>query len=428
MARIMEPVGFLIIGVFVVMLLVITTEHANDTAAALFAFAVAAAAAYYIGGHPFTLIARAMAWDVVLFLAAMMIIIAVVASSGLFQWTALVVATKAKGDAKKVFLYFMVLTFFISLFFSPMPTMMIVSTFTVEVCNALDIDFRPYLMTEAVTAGVSSFPLPIGSVPNLVIVYYAEIDIALLFVTMIPLSVILFAITMAYMLKKSASVINTKRRRDLTLLLGIDPSIMIKSRLGFLASCLGLAALVVGLIILPRDAPLVALVIAGALLMTSKGRAPDLLKHLSWDSVFFLVGIMGIIQTMIATGVIEILSQALLGVAEVDLVLGIVVMLWLPGGLLSPLDKKAVGILVAPVAKVLGDVNAMLPIALVAGTNIGGYCIPFGDSPNMVAVSIADEKKKPLTWKEFNRTVIPLGLIHLIVSTVYFVVLSRLFV
>ncbi len=424
----MQPVGLIIIGVFVVMLISITTEHANDTAAALLAFAVAAVAAYLFGGHSFTVIAKAMAWDVVLFLASMMIIVAVVASSGLFQWTALVIATKAKGNAKKVFFYFMLLTFFISLFFSPMPTMMIVSTFTVEVCNALDIDFRPYLMTEAVTAGVSSIVLPIGSVPNLVIVYFAEFDTGLLFVTMLPLSLILFAITLAYMLKKSAAVINTRKKRNLTILLGIDPKSMIRSRFGFFASCAGLIALVVGLVLLPRDAPLVALVIAGALLVTSKDRAHDLLKHLSWDSVFFLVGILGIIQTMIATGVIDVLSQLLVGVAETNLFLGVVVMLWLPGAVLSPLDKKAVGILVAPVAKVLGDVNNMLPIALVAGTNIGGYCVPFGDSPNMVAVSIAEEKQKPLTWNEFNKTVFPLGIIHLIVSTVYVMILSQFFV
>ncbi|MFO7836415.1 MAG: SLC13 family permease [Candidatus Thorarchaeota archaeon] len=424
----MEPVGYFIIVLFVVMLISITTEHANDTAAALLAFAVAAAAAYLVEGHSFTTIVKTMAWDIILFLTAMMIIVAVVSSSGLFQWSAVVIATTAQGDARKIFYYFMMLTFIISLFFSPMPTMMIVSTFTVEVCNSLDVDFRPYLMTEAVTAGVSSFALPIGSVPNLVIVYFAEMDIGLLFVTMFPLSVILFGVTLWYMLRKFGDAIMTTRQRNLAVLLGIDPETMIRSKSGFLISCGGLVALVLGLILLPQDAPLVSLLIAGVLLVTSKDESHDLLKRLSWESVFFLVGIMGIIQTMIVTGVIGLLSDALLGIAQTNLFLAIAVMLWLPGALLSPLDKKAVGILTAPVAKELGGVNPVLPISLVAGTNIGGYCVPFGDSPNMVAVTSAEEKGKPLTWNEFNKTVIPVGLLHLLIATVYFLLLSMLFV
>jgi Na+/H+ antiporter NhaD/arsenite permease-like protein len=45
--------------------------------------------------------------------------------------------------------------------------------------------------------------------------------------------------------------------------------------------------------------------------------------------------------------------------------------------------------------------------------------IPFGDAPNMIAVGLASEEGKPISFIEFTKVAFPLGLLHLVVSTVY---------
>lgn len=420
--------GALVLGIFIIALLLIMSERVNDTAASLMAFGLAATVVFFIEEIPFTTYVRDMGWDIILFVAAMMIIVSVVASSGLFQYLGILLALRTCGNPKRIFNYFMVLVFIISLLFDPLPTMLIVSAFTVEVCNAIDVDFRPYLMTEAVVAGLGSISTPIGSVTNLVIIYLADINIGLMFIGLLPLSIILFIVTLRYMERKYSDVVDDCVERDMTDLFAIDPNVAIKSKSDLYISSLGMIVLILGLVLLPQQTAMVALVVAGALLIPSRDRAKDLLRRLSWDTVFFLVGMMGIVQGLVLTDVIAGLAGGLEWLSRANVFVAIALMVLIPGGLMAPVDAKAVGILIAPAAKDLTAINPVVPLALVTGTNAGGYVIPFGDAPNMVAVSIAEKNLKPISWAEFNRVVIPLGMLHLLISVAYLGLLAFLFI
>jgi Na+/H+ antiporter NhaD/arsenite permease-like protein len=423
----MEAAGIVVLGIFIIVLLIILSERVNDTAAALLGFGFAAMVVYFMQGIPFVEFAGTIGWDIILFVASMMIIVSVTASSGLFQYVALILAERTAGNPKRVFIYFLILVYFISLFFDPLPTMLIVSAFTVQVCNAIDVDFRPYLMSEAVVACVASFPSPIGSITNLVIVFLAEINTGIMFLSLLPLSVILFLTTLFYMMKKFEDKLDDTIERDLTDMFAVDPNITIRSRFDLLAACIGMVVLILGIIILPEQSAMVALIVAAALLIPTRDRARDLFRRLSWDSVFFLAGMMGIVQALVTTGVIQDLAGGLQGIAETNEFLAIFAMILIPGGLMAPVDAKAVGILMAPAAKQLTAVNPMIPISLTLGTNAGGYVVPFGDAPNIVVVSVCQENLKPLSWTEFNKTVIPLGILHLVISTIYCAIVSLLF-
>ena len=420
--------GVLVLGIFIIALLLIMSERVNDTAASLMAFGLAATVVFAFEGIPFTTYVRDIGWDVILFVAAMMIIVSVVASSGFFQYLGIHLALRTCGNPKRIFNYFMILVFIISLLFDPLPTMLIVSAFTVEVCNAIDVDFRPYLMTEAVVAGVGSISTPIGSVTNLVIIYLADVNIGLMFITLLPLSIILFIVTLSYMRRKYGDVVDDNVERDMTDLFSIDPNVAIKSREDLYISSVGMLVLVLGLIVLPQQAAMVALVVAGALLIPSRDRANDLLRRLSWDTVFFLVGMMGIVQGLVLTNMIAGLASSLDWLSRTNVFIAVALMVLIPGGLMAPVDAKAVGILMAPAAKDLTAINSAVPFALVTGTNAGGYVVPFGDAPNMVAVSIAEKNLRPISWAEFNRVVIPLGIIHLLISVVYLGLVALLFI
>ncbi|MBN2228652.1 MAG: hypothetical protein JW779_03590 [Candidatus Thorarchaeota archaeon] len=419
--------AIIVLTVFVIALLGIMSERVNDTAASLMAFGLAASAVYFFDGVQFTTYVIGMGWDVILFVAAMMIIVSVVASSGLFQYLGILLALRTFGNPKRIFNYFMILVFIISLLFDPLPTMLIVSVFTVEVCNAIDVDFRPYLITEAVIAGVGSLPTPIGSVTNLVIFYLADVNAGLMFIILFPLSIILFIVTMKYMVRKYSSIVDDSVARDMTDLFVIDPNVTIRSKPDLLVSVSGLFVLILGLILLPQQTAMVALVVAGALLIPSRDRAKDLLKRLSWDTVFFLVGMMGVVQGLVLTDIIAALGNSLQWISETNVFLAIALMVLVPGGVMAPIDAKAVGILLAPAAKELTAINPVIPLALITGTNAGGYVVPLGDAPNMVVVSIAEKNLKPLSWAEFNKVVIPLGVLHLIISVIYLGIIGLLF-
>ncbi|MFW9933652.1 MAG: SLC13 family permease [Candidatus Thorarchaeota archaeon] len=417
----------MILVIFIAALLAIMSERVNDTATALLALAISAFILFTSNGISFSSLLSTMGWDIILFIAAMMIIVSVVGASGLFQYTAVVLAHRTGGQLRQTYLYLLIVVFVLSLFFDPLPTMLIVSPVTVEVCNAIDADFRPFLVSEVVVANVASFPSPIGSVTNLVIVYIADINSGLMILGLMPLTVILFGITIWYMLRYYKNELQGSEERELTDLFSIDPRTMMKSHRDFFVSIISLGALVIGLVLLPDQGAIIALVIATMLLILSGEQAKKLLQHLSWDTVFFLLGLIGVVQAMVLAGVIDDLTLGFQWLIGDNTIVAIILMLWIPGALMAPVDAKAVGVLLAPIAGNLDSTNPIIPLSLTIGTNAGGYVVPFGDAPNVVVVRTAEKHLKPLSWSEFNRAVIPLGIVHLIISTVYCALLSLFF-
>ncbi|MFW9921197.1 MAG: hypothetical protein ACFFED_16460, partial [Candidatus Thorarchaeota archaeon] len=138
-------------------------------------------------------------------------------------------------------------------------------------------------------------------------------------------------------------------------------------------------------------------------------------------------GLIGVVQAMVLAGVIDDLTLGFQWLIGDNTIVAIILMLWIPGALMAPVDAKAVGVLLAPIAGNLDSTNPIIPLSLTIGTNAGGYVVPFGDAPNVVVVRTAEKHLKPLSWSEFNRAVIPLGIVHLIISTVYCALLSLFF-
>lgn len=424
----MDLAGIFVLVIFIVALLGIMSERINDTATALLALALSAATIYLLDGISFAGLLTSIEWDVIIFVMAMMIIVSVVASTGLFQYAAVIIARRTGGQPRLTFIYLMVMVFAISLFFDPLPTMLIVCPVTVEVCNAIDVDFRPFLICEAVVAGLASLPTPIGSVTNLVIVYIAGIDIGLMFIVLFPLSAALFIVTLWYMMNRYSDVLKPLEERDLTDLFLLDPRVLMRSEREFYVAIAALAALVVGLMLAPNQGAIIALLVATMLLVLSGNRAKDFLKHLSWDTVFFLLGMLGVVQALVLTGVIEAIAQGFQWLVGTNVIVATALMIWIPGVVMSPIDSKAVGVLLAPVAGDLKLGNPMIPISLTVGTNAGGYVVPFGDAPSVVVVSTAEKHLKPLSWAEFNRVVIPLGFLQMIIATIYCALASLFFI
>jgi Na+/H+ antiporter NhaD/arsenite permease-like protein len=270
----------------------------------------------------------------------------------------------------------------------------------------------------------------VGSIPNLVIVVEAGIDVSLMFLVLMPLSLILFAITVPLLLRKFGDSLVTQDGSDWNVLFMVKPSVMIKSRHDFYLSIIAMSILILGFTIgaIRVEASLIAMMVASGMLVFSHERAQDLIRHLSWDTIFFLVGLFGIIAGL-ENDHVHIISDFVNGTElfiNENVFLAIGIMIWVPGFVFSIIDNIPVAALLAPLGFELRTINAIVPLSLLVGTNVGGYMIPFGDAPNMIAVKLAEEEGKHISFMEFTKIALPLGLIHLVVSTVYSFIIAIL--
>jgi Na+/H+ antiporter NhaD/arsenite permease-like protein len=285
------------------------------------------------------------------------------------------------------------------------------------------------LISEVIVANFASIPSLVGSVPNLVIVVWSGIEVGMMFIVLLPLAIILFAITIPLLLRYYGNQLVAEQSSDWNVLYLIKPSVMIKSKHDFYLSIIAMSILVLGFTMgaLRVEASLIAMMVASGMLVFSHERAKDLIRHLSWDTIFFLVGLFGIVAALQQANVISEFVGGVTSLVGNNPFLGISFLIWVPGLVLSIIDNIPIAALLAPLGQSLGSINPVVPLALVVGTNVGGYMIPFGDAPNMIAVSLSVENDRPIRFKEFTKVALPLGLLHLIVSTVYSFLAAFLF-
>jgi Na+/H+ antiporter NhaD/arsenite permease-like protein len=424
----MDIAGVLVVVILIITLLVIISERVNETATALFAMSIVGGILYLAYGLTFGDFVLLMPWDTILFVTAMLIVVAIAASSGMFQYIALVLIHRTRGNPRMVFVTFMGFVFVISLFLDPLPTMLVMGAFTVEVCKTIDMDFRPVLISEVIISNFASIPSLVGSVPNLVIVVEAGIEVGTMFAVLMPLAILLFAITVPLLLRQFSNSLVNEEVTDWNVLYMIKPSVMIKSRHDFYLSIIAMTILILGFTIgaVRVEASLIAMMVASGMLVFSHKRAQDLIRHLSWDTIFFLVGLFGIIAGLERANVISEFVNGMMALIGSNVFLAIGLMIWIPGLVLSIIDNIPVAALLAPLGLELGAINAVVPLSLLVGTNIGGYMIPFGDAPNMIAVSLSADEGRPLSFWNFAKIALPLGLLHLIISTIYLFIVALL--
>ncbi|MFW9974748.1 MAG: SLC13 family permease [Candidatus Thorarchaeota archaeon] len=428
----MDLAGLVIVIILVATLLIVLSEKINETAAVLFAMSLAGSILWFAYGFTFREFVLLMQWDTILFVTAMLIVVAVATSSGMFQYIALVLLKGTQGEPKRIFITFMGFVFVISLFLDPLPTMLVMGVFTVEVCKVIDLDFRPILISEVVVANFASIPSFVGSIPNLVIAVWAQTDVALMAVVLFPLSIILLIVTLFILLRWYGPQFDAEICSDWNMLNMVKPGTMIKSRRDFYLSIIAMSILVLAFTIgaLRVEASLIAMMVASGMLVFTHERSEKLVQQLSWGTIFFLVGLFGLVAALERSGVIDEFVGSITGFIGNNIFLGMGFLIWIPGFFLSLIDNVPIAALLAPLGLSLGQssANAIVPLTLYIGINVGGYMIPFGDAPNMIAVTQAKEGGRPISFLEFTKVALPLGFIHLVISTIYSFFVALLFI
>ncbi len=425
-----DAVFISILGLFAITLVVIMFEKVNETAATLFSMCLAGAilviGGVQVNGEAITFprFISLIEWDTILFITSMMIIVSFSASSGMFQYIALLLITRTGGEPRKIFTVFMGFVFVLSLFLDPLPTMLVLGPFTVEVSRALEMNLKGLLVSEVIVANFASFPSVVGSVPNLLIVFWAGISPVEMFVMLFPLSILLLFVTIPLLRRFFGGSMVDLEKYDPGPLLMIEPSNMIRSRNDFYMSSFGMALMILGFVVIPYEVTFVSLAVASLMLAFSHARAKSFLGKLSWDTVFFLIGLFGLVTALEVSGVITAANDAMTAVIGGSPFIGILLMIWIPGFVLSVIDNIPVAAFLSPMAVNLGNISRVVPVSLVIGANVGGYMIPFGDAPNMIVVSLCRENFQPLSFKEFTKITLQLGIVHLIISTVYCFILA----
>lgn len=396
---------------FAVAYLLIATERIHKTKAALGGAAVILALGVLDSEEAFFSHDTGVDWDVILLLFGMMIIVGVLRQTGVFEYTAIWAAKRAKGSPVQVMILLTLITAVASALLDNVTTVLLIAPVTLLVCDRLGIRAAPFLIAEVLASNIGGAATLIGDPPNIIIASRSGLSFNDFLVHMAPIVVLELAVFTLILPRLFRGSFDAEPDR-IAEVMALDEREAIRDRRLLIECGVVLLAVFTGFVghsVLHVDPSVVALLGAGVLVLISGTEPADYLSGVEWETLLFFAGLFVMVGALVKTGVVETMAgwatDATGGNALVAVMLILVVSALLSGIIDNIPYVATMSPLVADLAAGIDNpVHAdALWWSLTLGSDFGGNLTAVGASANVVMLGIAARAGAPISFWEFTR-------------------------
>lgn len=419
----MNTMQILSVVVFLIVMAAIVTEKVHRTVAAV------AGGVVLVCLHVLTVddAVGYIDFNTIGVLIGMMLFVAVVRNSGLFEYVAIKAAKIAKGNPWKIMLLFTILTAVLSAFLDNVTTVLLVGPMAIAITGILGIDPVPFLLAQILASNIGGTATLIGDPPNIMIGSQAGLSfmdfvgntgIAVVFI-MAALCVCFY-----FMFGKKLIVEPDK----MAAVMQLDENKSIKDHALLVKSVVMIVVVVFGFVFhssLGVDSCIIALASATIMLLIGKQDTEEIVLGVEWSTILFFTGLFVVVGGMQQTGIITMLGNALVEVTGGNAMLLMLLILWGSALFSSFLDNIPFVATMIPLILAMQadgmDVTALW-WALSLGACLGGNGTLIGASANVVLSGISAKHGHPITFARYLRVGFPMMLMSVAISTVYLLI------
>ena len=357
-------------------------------------------------------------------LVGMMLFVAVVKNSGLFEDVAIKAAKLTKGRPMAILVVFAIITAVLSAFLDNVTTVLLIGPMTIAITQMLEVNPIPYLLSQIMASNIGGTATLIGDPPNIMIGSAAGLSFMDFVVNTGSVIVIILAVTVLiyyFMYRGQISVIEENMHKVMEL----DENRSIKDKPLLIKSVIMTVVVVIGFVFhsqLQVESATVALFAAGFMLVFGKQDAEEIILGVEWSTILFFIGLFVVVGGMQKSGVITSLAELMMEFIGNNEALGIVIILWVSAIISSFLDNIPFVATLIPLILTMesGGVD-VTPLwwALSLGACLGGNGTLVGASANVVLAGVSAKNGYPITFMQYTKTGFPLMLISILISTVY---------
>ncbi|MBI5409069.1 MAG: ArsB/NhaD family transporter [Nitrospirae bacterium] len=424
-------------ALFILAYALIISEKIHKTIVAIFGAALMIVIGIVTQEDAFHSMELGIDWNVIFLLISMMIIINIMKPTGVFEYIAIKSAKVAKGKPFAIMAIFSVVTAVVSAFLDNVTTVLLIAPVTLLICQALELDVVPYLITEALASNIGGTATLIGDPPNIMIASKAQLDFMAFIYNLSPVIIIcliVYVITLKFIFGKRLKVKEELRQR----VMAMNENEAIKDPVLLKKSLAVLAVTIIGFVAhgaLHLEPATIALFGAGLLLLVSGVKEPHhILAEAEWATLFFFMGLFMIIGGVVKVGLIKWMSIKVLEITQGNLFGTSMIVMWFSAFASAFIDNipyvATMNPLIIDMAKqlwpnlsgveLLHHVDLM-PIwwSLALGACLGGNGTAIGASANVIVVGMSEKMGKPISFKKFMLYGMPLMIESVIICTVY---------
>jgi Na+/H+ antiporter NhaD/arsenite permease-like protein len=424
--------------VFIGVLLLIAFELLHSTTAALAGVSIIFLTSY-IGGaiNPDLFILsfeRGLSyidWEVVFLVMGMMIIIAIVEGTGIFQWLAFQAYRISRGRTWLLVLILMLITAVASALLDNFTTMLLMAPISLQIGMALGINPLALIIPQVLASNIGGISTLVGTPTNILIGAYAGISFTDFLVNQ-TIGVILALIMMAGFIlfyyrkeyRQQSGGISPKLYEKL------EENARIEDPEGLWKSGVVFGLVLIGFILGERIHLVLAVTaIAGAtiLLVWLKPDVQHMIKTVDWTTLVFFMALFMIVGAIQEVGLISLVADGMSNLIGENLILGIFVIVFGVGTLSTVIANIPLTAAMLPIVRFLtatipGAQSQVLYYALSMGAAMGGNGTLIGGEANLVTAGITEQANTPITFKDFLKVGLPVTYITLTVGFLWLVV------
>lgn len=357
-------------------------------------------------------------------LVGMMLFVAVVKNSGLFEYVAIKAAKLTKGRPMAIMVVFAVITALLSAFLDNVTTVLLIGPMTVAITQMLEVNPIPYLLSQIMASNIGGTATLIGDPPNIMIGSAAGLSFVDFVINTGSVIVIIMAVTVViyyFMYRSRISVVKENMQKVMEL----DEDRSIKDKPLLIKSVIMTIVVVIGFVFhsqLQVESATVAMFAAGFMLIFGKQDAEEIILGVEWSTILFFIGLFVVVGGLQKSGVISSMAEVMVGFIGNNEALGIIVILWVSAIISSFLDNIPFVATLIPLILTMessGVDVAPLWWALSLGACLGGNGTLIGASANVVLAGVSSKNGYPITFMQYTKIGFPLMLISILISMVY---------
>jgi Na+/H+ antiporter NhaD/arsenite permease-like protein len=438
MPRSFNPAFFIATVIFLIVFGFISLNVLHETIAAFLGAATMLGVSYFIGSFDpdywiigFERGIQFIDFDVIFLLMTMMIFMAIMSQTGVFQWMAFNTYRLARGNAFLVVVILIVITGITSAVLNDTTVMLLMAPISIQIALALNIHPAAIVIPEVMASNIGGAATLIGTPPNTIIGSYIGLSFNQFLVNMLPIALIGMVILIGmtrYLYREEFGGKSTPPSKALIEKLEsdakiTDPVLLRKSLIIFGVTMV--LFFVEDIFHMPPA--VVAIIGSTALLLWVRPNVSNMLLEVDWTTLVFFMSLFMMVGGIQEVGLIQLIAESVKLMAGDNLLLATMLIIWvavIASAVIAniPFTAAIVPVTVFLTQTIPGAENNVLYWSLALGAGLGGNATYIGSAPNIVAVGIMDRAGFRLTFGDFSRIGVPITFVTVLVPTFWILI------
>ncbi|MDQ3184543.1 MAG: ArsB/NhaD family transporter [Actinomycetota bacterium] len=419
---------FFAVALFVVVLALIAFEILNRTVAALLGAAILISLGILDQEQAAT---EFVDWNTIGLLAGMMVIVAILERTGVFEYLAIKSAQWGKARPGRILILLSVVTAFLSAFLDNVTTVILMVPVTFLIADALESSPMPFLLTQVMASNVGGAATLIGDPPNILIGSAADLSFLDFVFALTPVVLLTLPAVLGVLYLMFRKDLNHSKDAEETIG-AMDAAASIRDPILLRKSLIVLGVVIVAFFLhgaLHLEAATIALFGAAALMLYARSDVEAVLREVEWPTLLFFVGLFVLVGGLEATGFVGSIASALTNVGGGASAFTAIVVIWGSGIASGIVDNIPFTATMIPVIQDLAEAEGLseeevrpLWWSLALGADFGGNLTLIGASANVVVAGMSERAGQKISFIKFMVYGTPVTLVSLVVATVYVLV------